>query len=404
MLAPNVKLSFLLSFITLFFLQPLLVNADKHSQCDQLRQFTFSWQFVDRCQMKPRGGTSKGAGLTLDKEEHPGWLAIQESGISDYERDRRAILAMAGGYRTTFDFLEVVGFEKDFAPDPPYQSWGTEYVYVVEDSGDFISLQHIMVMEYIGSDGKTKERMVQKHWRQDWRYEKRNLMVFGGGEERRRKKYSRSEVKGKWAQSVFQVDDSPRYEALGKWTHHHGVSSWVSNETWRPVPRRERSYRKDYDVLVGTNKHTITPTGWIQEEENFKTLLNEKKIAIQFLSKEIGINRYDRVKDFDFSQGDVYWQKTKLFWAGVRDAWKEIERENKKFILKNTVDGTPLFVVFFQKASEIELSDELTENLTGGSTIKLTKNKKQLSPSDIQRMYQQWSLNVLSGYLADVKN
>jgi hypothetical protein len=25
--------------------------------------------------------------------------------------------------------------------------------------------------------------------------------------------------------------------------------------------------RKDYDVLVGTNRRTITPTGWVQEKQ-----------------------------------------------------------------------------------------------------------------------------------------
>ena len=34
-----------------------------------------------------RGGTSKGAPLTLDPVPHAGWLALQEAGLSDYEKD-----------------------------------------------------------------------------------------------------------------------------------------------------------------------------------------------------------------------------------------------------------------------------------------------------------------------------
>jgi hypothetical protein len=70
------------------------------------------------------------------------------------------------------------------------------------------------------------------------------------------------------------VDDSPRYAARGRWQHAAGVSTWISDETWRPLPRREFSVRKDYDVLVGTNRHTITPTGWVQEENNVKLALD----------------------------------------------------------------------------------------------------------------------------------
>src|SRR5690606_16260586 len=76
--------------------------------CEALHQFTFSWPFVDSCDMQPRGGSTRGAAVTVDPQPHPGWLAIQEEGLSDFERDRRAILAMAGPYRTSFDFLEII--------------------------------------------------------------------------------------------------------------------------------------------------------------------------------------------------------------------------------------------------------------------------------------------------------
>jgi hypothetical protein len=89
------------------------------------RQFTFSWQFDERDALRPRGGTTKGAPLTLATEPSAAWRAVQQPGITKFERDRRAILAMAGGYRTSFDFLETVGFTAGFEPSRPYQSWGT---------------------------------------------------------------------------------------------------------------------------------------------------------------------------------------------------------------------------------------------------------------------------------------
>src|SRR5688572_33408879 len=92
------------------------------------RQFTFSWQFEEGDRLRPRGGTTRGAALTLATEPSAAWRAVREPGLSKFERDRRAILAMAGDYRTTFDFLETVGFTPGFTPSRPYQSWGTEYI------------------------------------------------------------------------------------------------------------------------------------------------------------------------------------------------------------------------------------------------------------------------------------
>ena len=89
-------------------------TADPH-------QFTFSWQFGADDSLRPRGGTTKGAPITLAKEPGAAWRALQEPGLSKFERDRRAILAMAGGDRTSFDFLETVGFTPGFTPSRPYQ-------------------------------------------------------------------------------------------------------------------------------------------------------------------------------------------------------------------------------------------------------------------------------------------
>lgn len=342
----------------IFLLVSLLLTsaaatAADTSDCENLRQFTFSWQFIDQCNMQPRGGSSRGAPLTLGPEPHAGWLSLQEKGLSEFERDRRAILAMAGPYRTTFDFLEIMGFSPDYEPARPYQSWGTEYVYVIEDRGDFISLQHIMVMVYENDAGEISEPVVMKHWRQDWQYQKPDILVYAGNGRFEHRKYSKQEVRGTWAQSVYQVDDSPRYQAIGKWQHLPNFSTWKSRETWRPLPRRESSVRDDYDVLIGTNHHTIVPHGWIHEQANYKMVLNDSGEPAGNLSKELGVNRYRLIKDFDFSRGDRYWKSTAPFWMDVRQAWDELIEKNDSFVVKKNVDGVPLFSPFLSYAEEV---------------------------------------------------
>jgi len=317
----------------------LLLWSVAHAQDRQ--QFIFAWP-LDEKALKPRGATTQGAPVTLDTA--PAAQRIHEQGIEARERDRRAILAMAGPYRVSFDFLEIVRFDPTLKPDAPYQSWGTEYVFVAEDRADFIALQHILVMRM---RGKEAEPMVVRHWRQEWRYEAPSMLVYEGANTWARRPVN--ERSGLWTQSVLQVDDSPRYASIGRWQHEGGVSTWISAETWRPLPRREFSVRKDYDVLVGTNRHTITPQGWVQEENNLKLALNSK----QFLAREYGVARYERIRDYDFGPGETYYQRTEPFWAEVRAAWRELEEARGRFAMRAPVDQGQLFIPFFEYAQKL---------------------------------------------------
>jgi len=324
---------------------------------DERRQYTYSWQFSDDDAMRPRGGTTSGPDVTLATGATDAWQALSEPGLSSRERDRRAILAMAGPYRTSFDFIETVGFVPDYEPSRPYQSWGTEYVYVVADQPEFVSLQHILVMFTMDKDGKVRGPFVVKHWRQDWTYEDRDLRVYAGHRSWEHRRLPRHEVRGAWSQAVYQVDDSPRYETIGRWEHHGNHSAWTSIETWRPLPRREFSVRDDYHVLVGTNRHTITPAGWTHEADNLKLVLTpegEPRAALPYLAREAGLNRYERIVDHDFSAGDAYWAATGPFWADVRAAWQDLKREHERFTIAASVDDKRLFQVLFGYTGKLE--------------------------------------------------
>jgi hypothetical protein len=328
------------------------------AECPQSLRYTFSWSLDNACgkDFAPRGGTSKGAPLTLDPDPHPGWLALREPGLSKHERDRRAILAMAGPYRTSFEFIETVGYTPGFERSRPYQSWGTEYIHVVEAREDFIQLQHIMVMFVAMADGGIVGPIVQKHWRQDWHYEKPQLLAFAGHDTWERVTADAAQVEGAWAQSVYQVDDSPRYEALGRWEHYADFSTWISNTTWRPLPRRESTVRDDYHVLEGTNRHTIIHNGWVHEEENYKVVLDgsgARAAERPYLAKELGVNRYERIKDFDWSAGDEYWTQTGPFWADVRAVWQEYFDAQPSLDIVEEANGVPLFAALFEQAETL---------------------------------------------------
>jgi hypothetical protein len=309
-------------------------------------QFTFAWPLGEGA-LKPRGASTRGAPVVLDAAPSQAWQRLREPGLTALERDRRAILAMAGPYRVSFDFLEVVRFDPALKADAPYQSWATEYVFVAEDRPDFIALQHVLAMRMLLEGGKISEPMVVRHWRQEWRYEADRLLVYEGSNTWVARAVPDAERRGAWVQSVLQVDDSPRYAARGRWQHADGLSTWISDETWRPLPRREFSVRKDYQVLVGTNRHSITPGGWIQEENNLKMALGAERRA---LAREYGVARYERIRDYDFSPAERYYTVTEPFWAEVRAAWREA---GPRFTMRAQPDQAQLFLPFFEYADKL---------------------------------------------------
>jgi hypothetical protein len=321
-------------------------------------RYTFSYP-LDGSTLKPRGGTTRGVPVNIDTAPSAAWKALQTPGLTPQERDRRAILAMAGSYRVTFDFLEVASYTA--ADDPqklgPYQSWGTEKVYVDRDEPGFVSLVHILEMRIVDKAGKPSEPMVTKHWRQDWAFEPEAIVEYLGKDRWQRRSVPEAERRGVWLQTVYQVDESPRYASLGRWQHNASFSTWLSGESWRPLPRREWSVRKDYDTLIGHNRHTVHPTGWTQEENNLKARLDAQRqpdAGFPYLGREVGMARYERLKDADFTAADRYYAATKTFWNEVQAVWSTSFVKHGTVTLKGPVDKLGLFVPLFERAAEIE--------------------------------------------------
>ena len=109
-----------------------------------------------------------------------------------FQRDRKAILAMAGNYHVTFSFRETVSFVEGYRLKEPYETDGYETVRVIRDDGDVISLQHILVVKGVWDDA-----MPIKHWRQDWRYEPETIFEFLGRQTWRTRQLNETERHGK---------------------------------------------------------------------------------------------------------------------------------------------------------------------------------------------------------------
>lgn len=336
------------------------------------KSYVFGWTQLDNPELHvPRGGTSSGPEVDLDQTPNPYWAKLKDSNLSKFEQDRLAILAMQGEFKVNFDFMETVGFVEGYAPEKPYQSWGTEFVIAIEEEEKFISLQHIMVMYFNQPDGSISEPMVVKHWRQDWAYQDQKISDYVGEDTWVTKKISWNNRKGGWSQSVYQVDDSPRYEGYGEWQHFKNSSTWVSKETNRPLPRREASVRSDYDILVGTNIHSITPYGWVHEQNNSKVRLDGVVLA-----KEIGLARYQRIQNFNWEAGKGYWDETKPFWSEVRKIWAAKLKATKKITVKPNINNRPLYGKMFGLADAYgkgnintlnNIEETITEHIVEGN-------------------------------------
>lgn len=238
---------------------------------------------------------------------------------SQFERDRQSILAQAGQWRVRFDMRENVSFRDGYEPMEEKLSAGDEIVRVVYDDGTRISLQHILVM---GDDNGN--HFIIKHWRQDWVYEPETVLTYAGPNQWTLTPVSAEERRGAWAQTVWQTDDSPRYGGVGHWDYDHGLAEWTSAPTWRPLARRDAVRNPVYDRYLGTNRHALTPVGWVHIQDNMKMGQAEGDAGepVAIVQEDV-INTYRKVDNYDPKPGDDYWAATKDYWAGVRAAWDE---------------------------------------------------------------------------------
>ncbi len=268
-----------------------------------------------------------------------------------FECDRKSILSMVGEFRVRFAFDETVALAPGYVPHDPQRSGGTELVEVIADTGEHISLQHILVLG--------KDHAVVKHWRQDWQHQPKQVLHFLGNGRFETRTLADGDAKGAWSQTVYEVDDAPRYAGVGRWSHSGGEDSWAAR-TLRPLPRREYTTRRDYQAIAALNRHTVTPAGWVHEQENTKVVLDAEG-RTHALARELGVNSYTRIHDYDFGAGRDYWNRTAAFWTVVRAQWDREISANAGFTTSPEPNGEPRIEEFFKLAERAEKGESITD-------------------------------------------
>lgn len=260
-----------------------------------------------------------------------------EAARAAFEQDRQAILAMAGDFKVTFDMQESTPWMAGYQPLERKISGGYESVRVIEDSGTRIVLQHLLVV------GDEANPHVVKHWRQDWQYEPARILVYKGADRWEWEDVPEKMRAGRWSQTVWQVDDSPRYAGWGQWERVQGIRRWRSNWTMRPLARRDAIRNPVYDHYVGINRHQITPDGWIHWQDNTKMISARDGGEPQPVVQEYVLNTYTRFNGYNVAAADAYWEKTRSFWDAVRRKWDEVaESEGGIRIAQEPSAGTTI--------------------------------------------------------------
>lgn len=245
-----------------------------------------------------------------------------EAAKAAFEQDRQTILAMAGDFKVTFDMQESTPWMEGYTPLERKISGGYESVRVIEDTGTRIVLQHLLVT------GDEANPYVVKHWRQDWEYQPEKILAFTGGDNWEWKAVPEKMRAGRWSQTVYQVDDSPRYAGWGEWETTQGIRRWRSNWTARPLARRDAIRNPVYDHYMGINRHQLTPTGWIHWQDNTKMVTPKDGGEAKPVVQEYVLNTYERFNGYNVAAAETYWEKTQDYWDAVRGKWDDVAAAN----------------------------------------------------------------------------
>lgn len=239
-----------------------------------------------------------------------------------FAEDRQAILAMAGDFKVTFDMQESTPWMAGYTPLERKISGGYESVRVIEDTGTRIVLQHLLVT------GDEANPYVVKHWRQDWQYQPEAILAYKGGDTWELTPVPEKMRAGRWSQTVYQVDDSPRYAGWGEWETTQGIRRWRSNWTARPLARRDAIRNPVYDHYMGINRHQLTPTGWIHWQDNTKMITPAEGGDPKPVVQEYVLNTYERFDGYNVAAAETYWDKTRAYWDAVRAKWDAVAEAN----------------------------------------------------------------------------
>lgn len=262
-------------------------------------------------------------------------LAAVVTSHAQTPKDTEAIKNLCGCFEVTFNYAET--FSNDTTEKQTVGKLNNhavvEMVLPIEQSPKRYVLQHILV-----AGGQ-----VIKHWREDWEFEKTSHWTYNKDQNWVKKApLSASAVKGEWTQTVWEVDDAPRYQGTSKWLEANGELFWL-NRADAPLPRREYTKRADYNVMERTNRLIVSDKGYMHEQDN-KKIIRKDGAKDVVLAYEKGYNDYVRVADSKCENALKFWTpEKKAFWKDVTNVWDAMMAKGNSLQLEKVVDDKLLY-------------------------------------------------------------
>jgi hypothetical protein len=257
-------------------------------------------------------------------------LGAQVSTAQD-KQDIESIKSLCGCYEVEFKYKETFSPDKNYKLKDQYIAKGLEWGGLVEGSDQKIIIQRILVID---------DSMVVKHWREDWVYQQPYVLQYSHDDVWKKQHNSPEKVKGQWLQSVWEVNDAPRYSGTSLWVHQNGEHYW-KNTADAPLPRREYTKRSDYNVMQRGNTVKITDSGWVHEQDNTK-IIRKAGQPDQILAQEKGYNIYKKVDDKKCFAAQDWWAKNKSYWNQVRANWDDLVAKKDIIEVKREVKNQSL--------------------------------------------------------------
>lgn len=244
--------------------------------------------------------------------------AINKGMQAQNSQDTASIKSLCGCFEVEFKYTETFSTDKDYQYKDPYHARALEWAGLVEQSANKMVIQHILVID---------DSMIVKHWREDWTYQLTDLLQYRKDHQWKKIQLQPEAVAGQWTQSVWEVNDAPRYQGTAVWVHQNGEHFWRSVAD-APLPRREYTKRNDYNVMTRGNTLQLTDSGYVHEQDNTKTVREDGRTD-RIIVREKGYNIYRKVDDHRCFAAADWWAKNSNYWHTVRKNWDDLIAHKK---------------------------------------------------------------------------
>ncbi|MBS1771487.1 MAG: hypothetical protein JST82_01415 [Bacteroidetes bacterium] len=250
---------------------------------------------------------------------------LAQTTFAQSKNGKENIEKLCGCFSVNFKYAETFSPVDTYKYHPREELNATELALPIESTDTKLVMQHLLVIN---------DTMIIKHWREEWSYELPVLYQYQGNKVWNRRALNASAVKGKWTQTVLEVNDEPRYQGVSAWINNDGQTYWESTAD-APLPRREYTTRNDYNILKRKNRIQLTADGYMHEQDNDKIIRSDK--ADVLLVQEKGYNKYIRMDESECAVAKAWWEKNKAFWTSVRSTWAEYVSHAQTVAVKNKV-------------------------------------------------------------------